>query len=372
LITELDLSTLPDAAGVKQQWSAALDPASNLYCMYMAPAWLDACGDSGYTVLGRRDRGSGPEVTAVVQPAPVALRFELSRLLRLSVPLRAVELLGSQVVGDVTAEGLGQTIAAVWKAYPRAQAVYLKSVLQGAPIWRVLEQEGWRLAGATAYLPHGTRPFHSVKLPATFDEYETQFPSKQRYNLRKKVRRMTEAFGGALEVRRITAVEDIDFLTTSARSVLANSWKARQLANPVPDSIERADVLGNLARAGMLRAFVLLAGDQPCAFIVGYLYRGAFHYADLAYCESHAAHSPGTVLLYLVISQLIEQDAAAYINFGITDAQYKQVFGNHHAEDAEVLIMKPTLGNALLRGAHAMFRDTKSSVRAMLGRASPA
>jgi CelD/BcsL family acetyltransferase involved in cellulose biosynthesis len=132
------------------------------------------------------------------------------------------------------------------------------------------------------------------------------------------------------------------------------------------------DQLGRLAQAGMIRAFVLLAGGSPCAFIIGYLYRGVFHYADLAYRESHAAHSPGTVLLYLAIKELIEQDHPQYINFGVTDNQFKQVFADQHTEDAEVLILRPGTASWLLRTAHSSFQKAKHRVRARLVRPNPA
>lgn len=371
---EIGLHAALEDRELRQHWSAAIDPASNLYCMYAAPDWLDHLPESDKKASRVQClAGAGPAcVVAVLRPISTALRFELSHVLRMRVPLRAMELLGSQLVGQATPELLRATTASIWKSHPRIGAIYLKSVVKGSALWRALEQSDWTIDGATAYRPHGDRPFHFATLPATFDEYESMFSAKRRYNLRRNVRKMAEAHGGQLEVRQASRAEDIGFLVQSAKDVLEGSWKARRLANPVPDSMQDIDQLGRLARAGMIRAFVLLANGSPCAFIIGYLYRGVFHYADLAYRESHAAHSPGTVLLYLAIKELIEQDHPQYINFGVTDNQFKQVFADQHTEDAEVLVLRPGTASWLLRTAHSSFQKAKHRVRARLARPNAA
>ena len=44
--------------------------------------------------------------------------------------------------------------------------------------------------------------------------------------------------------------------------------------------------------------------ESRAQFVNGYQYRGFYHYADVAYNERFAKHSPGTVLLYLLIQDL--------------------------------------------------------------------
>lgn len=367
---EIDLIAALEDHDLRGRWGEALDPSSNLYCMYASPEWLNSYSDADKRAC-RVQRGAGPApapVVAVLRPIRTALRFELSHVLRIRAPISAMELLGSQLAGQTTPDLLRATTAAIWKAHPGVRAVYLKSVVKGSALWQALEQSEWKVGGATAYRPHGDRPFHFVTLPPTFDEYESMFSAKRRYNLRRNVRKMAEAHDGQLEVRHANGADDIDFLVQSARSVLEASWKARRLADPTPDSMQDLDQLRRLAQAGMVRAFVLLAGGSPVAFFIGYLYRGVYHYADLAYRESHAAHSPGTVLLYLAIKDLIERDHARFINFGVTDAQFKQVFADQHTEDAEVLILKPGAWNWLLRTAHGMFQKAKLRLRSGLGR----
>jgi Acetyltransferase (GNAT) domain len=367
----MDLGALRASNEARARWTQSLDPSQNLYAMYLAPEWLEASQTepgADFSLLCVGSDSTGLDVVAAIRPVTARLRFELSTALQKAIRVSAVEVLGSQIMGNMSPAHLAGVVEAIWREYPSASAIYFKSVQKGSPLWESLEQGEWRVGKAIAYRQHGDRPFHSVQLPGTFEEYVSGFPSKQRYNLKKKVRRMADASGGKLEVRQANNPEDIPFLVASARAVAAKSWKARRLSNPVPNSIQDEAHLRRVAERGMLRAFVLLAGGVPCAFIVGYLYSGVFHYADLAYDESQAVHSPGTVLLYLILEMLIEKDHAQFVNFGITDAQYKQVFGNRHTEEAEILLMRPGVANRSLIACHRLFQRAKLALRSMLSR----
>jgi CelD/BcsL family acetyltransferase involved in cellulose biosynthesis len=368
----MDLQEALRDAKVMSLWESAVNPDGNLYAMYHSVVWLRtgaALGQRSCQIHVKTAAGSD-QVIAIAATARVkaSLRYEISRTVQHSARFDAVELLAGQVIGDQGRQTLEEMIAAIWSSYPDVAAIFIKSIAADTSLWKLMDQMQWRVGSARAYKPHGNRPFHYAALPATFDDYLAQFPSKQRYNLRKKVKRMADAFSGQLSVRRVADATDIDYLVASATYVSERSWRAQRLARAVPDSIENRGLLTGLAAAGLLRSFVLEAGGHPCAFIVGYLYEGVFHYADLAYVEDLSAHSPGTVLLFLATEALVGNDSVKYINYGITDAQYKQVFGNRHIEEAELLIVRPTVTNACRVGTHALFRDLKQFAKKLVSR----
>lgn len=371
MITTIDFGAACRSAEMRARWQDALDPVENLYAMYLSPDWLES-GEPEDVQSCLLQYQEGPDgtrrVVSLLRPGRSSLRFELSHLLRKSVALDAIEVLGSQILGVRDPSELKDVVADMWRAFPKASAIYLKSVRKDSALWGALEASGWNVNGAVVYRQHGNRPFHYVQLPGTFDEYMEEFPKKQRYNLKRQVRRMAEAFGEKLEVRRVASPEDIPFFVTSARAIVSKSWKARKLANAVPKSIEREALLRSVAERDLLRSYVLLADGAPAAFIVGYQYRGVYHYADLAYDESYAKHSPGAVLLLMVIEQLVGKEGTQSINFGITDAQFKHVFGNRHTEDAEILILRPGLKNRMLVAIHKVFQRAKLALRALVAR----
>lgn len=372
MISTFSLAEASADRPVMEMWASTIDPTANLYAMYQSVEWLrirESCGSLGLSITVRRDETSG-EVLALAATQPIAakLKMQLSSSIQGGMTINAVELLGGRVLGDCNLELLSEIIASIWKGHPACNAVYIKSLTNNSPLWSTLAENDWRVGSARVYRPYGSRPFHFVDLPGTFEEYLAQFSAKRRYNLKRQAKRMADSFKGGLSVRRVVDPGDIDYLVQCAVEVSVNSWKARGLPRAVPESIGNRPMLARLAEDGLLRSFVLEAEGKPCAFIVGYLFRGVFHYADLAYVEALASHSPGAVLLFLATQELIEIDRARFLNFGITDAQYKQVFGNRHLEDAEVLILKPTLANSLKVGVHACFQDAKILLKKAMNR----
>ncbi|MET0090262.1 MAG: GNAT family N-acetyltransferase, partial [Candidatus Thiodiazotropha sp.] len=226
-----------------------------------------------------------------------------------------------------------------------------------------LAANDWKLGEAPVYLPDSIRLFHYIELPKTHDEYLSGFRSKQRYTLKKKVRKLLEAFPGRVDVFELSDTNELPRLTENATRIINNSWKAQNLKQPLPSSIRDMNYLSNIAKKGLLKAHVLTIDGEPCAFIIGYLYKGIYHYADLAYDLRFGDYSPGIVLLYRVIETMIEQEKASFVNFGITDAQYKQVFGNRHQQDAGIMVLRPTLTNKFKIGLHRMFRDAKAHLK---------
>ncbi|MFO1435805.1 MAG: GNAT family N-acetyltransferase [Gammaproteobacteria bacterium] len=353
------------------EWRARQLSTSNLYSMYHSLEWLECNvltkGKTTIVAVHNDERNSKLSFAAMLRYA-VPLHFQSTRRRDYAMAIPALELLGSELVGGHDYDSFSAIVEATWKAHPDVDAIYLKSVSSESEFWRSLAEHRWMLGSAHIYKPYNTRPFHYVELPPTHEEYMAGFGSKQRFTLKKKVRKLSEAFPGKVEMRRISTTEGIEFLTDSVRQVIEKSWKAQELARAIPESIEKQDVLRCVAERGLLRSHVLIVDDKPCAFIVGYLYNGIYHYADLAYNADYADHSPGTVLLFLVIEDLIKEDHVRFINFGITDAQYKRVFGNRHVEDAALLILRPCLKNSLRLGLHRAFRDSKSFVKRLLKR----
>lgn len=368
MFKKMSLESALATPSLRLQWAEAMRGTNNLYAMYQSIPWLDciaAAGAGEVTVLVSDAGGDhGLQSIAPLSRANIPLRFQLTTGIGLALNYEVLELLGGRPVGEQGLPTFVQMVEAVWKHFPTTEGIYLKSIAEDSALWCELARQDWRVGESLAYKPSGDRPLHYVRVPATFDEYIAEFPSKQRYNLKKKIKRMREAFGGNLVARRVTQAEEVDYLVESATVISNRSWRARELARPVPESLGNAVLLRKVAERGMLRAFVLSAAGTPCAFIVGYLHEGGtFHYADLAFDESFASHSPGTVLLWMAIESLIENDRIANLNFGVTDAQYKQVFGNRHVQDAALLILKPSLSSALVRRIHESFNRAKGAAR---------
>jgi hypothetical protein len=359
-------------SSLTRNWNRKVASERNLYAMYQAPAWLHCLQNSGppaQLVVARDGAGSEPDCLAVVARETVPLRYRVSRL-QLNANLKCMELLGGRLLGSGEAEALERVTSAVFSQFRDVDGIYLKSVPDDAPLWSTLQAKGWRVGGARAYRPDGERPFHYAEFPPTFEGYLGEFRKKQRYNLKRQVRLMAEANGNSLVMDIIERPEQIDGFLADIKAITVNSWKA-DLEEPAPDLASQPELMRAVAAAGLLRGYVLRAAGKPAAYALGYRFENIYHYANIAYDNQFSTQSPGAVLLLMMIEDLIDKAQVKHMNFGITDANYKRVFGNRHIKDASVLIMRPGLRSSWLRTTHSAFESVKNRLRKRAGRAKP-
>ncbi|HWU39522.1 MAG TPA: GNAT family N-acetyltransferase, partial [Candidatus Acidoferrum sp.] len=152
-----------------------------------------------------------------------------------------------------------------------------------------------------------------------------------------------------LECRRVEAEDQVEAFLEAAERVRARSWQGRKLG-PWNYSGEPALVgpeLKGLARAKILRSYLLECGGEPCAYNVGYQFDGVYHYKEPRFDEALGRLSPGTVLLYLLLEDLFARDRPELLNFGIGNQPYKEHFGNQTAKDGSFLLFRRNLANRL-------------------------
>lgn len=352
-------------SSLTRNWNRKVASERNLYAMYQAPAWLHCLQTSGppaQLMVARDGAGSEPDCLAVVARESVPLRYRVARRQFANVNLRCVELLGGRTLGAGDAAAVERIVKGVFQQYRDVDGIYLKSVPDDAALWTTLQANGWRVGAAHAYRPDGERPFHYAEFPPSFEGYLGEFRKKQRYNLKRQVRLMAEANGNQLIMELIDRPEQIEGFLADISAITANSWKA-DLEEPAPDLASQPEVLRAVAAAGLLRGYVLRAAGKPAAYALGYRYENIYHYANIAYDKDFAAQSPGAVLLLMMIEDLIDKAQIKYMNFGITDANYKRVFGNRHIKDASVVILRPGLRSACLRLTHSAFEGLKNLLR---------
>ena len=145
-----------------------------------------------------------------------------------------------------------------------------------------------------------------IDLRDGFDQYLGAMSGKTRYTLRKKVRVLREHGGGRLECRRVEAEDQVEAFLEAGERVHSRSWQGRKLwaSNYNHESHLVGPELKGLARAKILRSYLLECGGEPCAYVVGYQFDGVYHYMEPRFDEVLGRRSPGTVLLYLLLEDL--------------------------------------------------------------------
>lgn len=365
-VLPVGLPTVP--ADVRDAWSRLDAANSHVYAMYQSLAWFEHLLATG--------QGAGTRVAVVeddhrnivgivpMQLDQYPLIFSAGRRPLWKFRLRTAFVLGGQPRVPASTQVHERLFRSIWEAVPEIDALYMKGMPAEGPCWSHLQHGSTQ---GIVYAERGVRDFFTITLPATFDDYLAKFKQKKRYNLKRQVRVLREQGGGELELVRAESDAQIPAFLTEAKIVAQNSWEHR-LAVKESDDWEEQERVEDLARRGFLRCYLLKTGGVPCAYVIGYQSQGIFHYSDIGYDQRFAQFSPGSVLLYLLIEDLINYRPPRLLNFGIGDSHYKSQFATDTSAEASVLLLRRTGPNQLKHAAHRLFRTAGRGAKRVLPR----
>jgi hypothetical protein len=178
-----------------------------------------------------------------------------------------------------------------------------------------------------------------------------------RYQLRRRVKKLRELGGGALECVRVETEDQVDAFYESALVVAKQSWQDEGLGRRLEETALYRESLLSLARLGCLRAYLLNCGGRPCSFVIGYQYEDVLHVEQTAYSSEFAPYSPGSVLYYLMLEDLHQHRRPTLVNHGVGATLHKRLFTNRSTLDTTVHLFRPTIRNRLRRLSHEWFNS---------------
>ena len=205
---------------------------------------------------------------------------------------------------------------------------------------------------------------HSVDLPEKFETYLfDQFNKKRRFNLKRQVRLLREHGKGRLELHRVESKAEAGAFLQAASVVAREAWQEAYSDEIVQNNVWWLEELEDLAERGLLRAYYMECAGTPCAYAFGYQFGDIYHYDQPGFAQSFAEYSPGSVLLFLLIEDLIKYRPVKTLSFGFGDMQYKRVFSNVHAEEVTVIMFKKSLSNKIRLACHRLYRAGRAFLR---------
>jgi CelD/BcsL family acetyltransferase involved in cellulose biosynthesis len=191
-----------------------------------------------------------------------------------------------------------------------------------------------------------------VDLQGSFAEYTKKFSKKSRGNLQraaKKFAKRTDSVASIVEFRspsEIIAFRDIA-VAISRASYKSDVGLGFQEDESFAREIERAAV------AGRVRGYVLMAGDEPAAYVFCRIDHDVIVYKHIGYDERFAHNSPGTVLLYLMLQRLFTEREFRLLDFDGTEYYaYKEFFATGSISCARLFWFPLKPPEIALFGAH--------------------
>jgi len=194
-----------------------------------------------------------------------------------------------------------------------------------------------------------------VSLAGSFETYLAGLSAGSRSTLRRKARRLAERCGGALDVRLYRAPAEVEEFYRHARAVSARTYQEKLLDAGLPEGEEALAAMRGLAARDALRGWVLFIDGRPASYLHAPAEGAVLVYAHLGYDPDHAALSPGTVLQFEALRQLMEEGRFELFDFTEGEGQHKRQFATGSVECVDLLLLRPSLSNRLAGHALAGF-----------------
>lgn len=209
-----------------------------------------------------------------------------------------------------------------------------------------------------------TYPRSYADLDLDFDFYLAAFSAKSRSTLRRKVRKLAP-----LDIGCFHRPEEMAAFHRDARLISARSYQERLLHSGLPDG--PAALAEMQARAAMdaVRGWILYLQGRPAAYLYAPAEGSTLLYAYLGYDPDFAEASPGTVLQYEAMRQLMAERRFRRFDFTEGDGQHKRLWATGAIDCADVLLLKRTPANLLtghaLNGFDGAVAGAKRAARAL-------
>jgi len=163
-----------------------------------------------------------------------------------------------------------------------------------------------------------------VDLPATWDEYLQMLNSKQRHEVKRKLRRLEEA--GNINYRFVEESEAVpDFMDLFLKMfVESREDKATFLTDEMGAFFK--SLTGEMAGAGLLRSGILELDDKPVAGIIAFDYNDTIYLYNSGYDPEYRSLGVGILSKALYIQDSIERGKKRF-DFLKGDERYKYHLG---------------------------------------------
>jgi hypothetical protein len=213
-----------------------------------------------------------------------------------------------------------------------------------------------KMAGvlSRSYFPR-FEPHWQTLIPNHVDEFYKSIPRKWQRDIARCIRNFEKACSGSINVVCYRQEADLDHLIDVGSKISASTYKQALGVGFVNEPLTRSLLL-QAAKDGWLRAYVLYAKGQPCAFEFGAQYRSIFFPEYMGFDPNWKSFNPGTILWTKVIEDLCSDPDVSLLDYGFGDALYKRKFGSLSWQEASVFIFAPRLYPVLVNLADSSIR----------------
>jgi GNAT acetyltransferase-like protein len=358
-----------DERGAWQRLAAA----SATPCLYQDPEWvrLNAAPGAGEPVVaGLREAATGHvRVLLAAAPLVTGLACRVSYRTLCTFPLRLAQMCGPLPLGEFRSGDLLPLLAQIEAVDPRLDALYIKGLPRDTEFAREATQLG-QLSRDWFYYQVAPHAKHDlIELPSSFDEYLDGLSRNGRKDVKRALKQFTQACNGEMALVRVVDPEQVDWYVEQLRVLCPRTWQWQRMPQyRIELSDEYVARLKRIAARGWLRAYVLLAGEQPVAYEHCYQYGSHCYDEEAGHDPDWQPHQAGKALLIQVIEDLCSRNRPRVLDFGHGESLFKNVFGNAAYPESHVYLVRRRPHTLVAFGTHRLMNRFSASVRARLDR----
>ncbi len=226
---------------------------------------------------------------------------------------------------------------------------YIMDFRKNTPFWEYcrdfLTSGKLRIVGALVEKQHDYR----ILLPDTMEELMASLDKKKRYSIKRTVKSFD--FDPAKDrFTRITAPDQVPLFIDAMDRIAQESWQSKTFGHVRRNREAHLAYFQELAKAGLLRSYLLERDGIPIAYRNGYQDATGYYCQESRYDRTHYEDVyPGLVCLYYHIEDLFHANRPAFVDFGFGDLGYKRLWANEEIESTSVYITATWKGAILAR-----------------------
>lgn len=353
---------------VRSAWFSLASHSDNPDSLFQSPAWseswLGTRDDRSHEVAILRNSHGGILGVVPMRFESASLAFTVGHRTLHRRTWRVANMLGSQPLIPNDPDAHATLYEATLRRTDCCSGLLIRSLPIGSFTWDALHAYA-----ARDWLAHpldGVHKRRHIHIPPALDAFLSPLHRKHRRLIRQKLAAFDESVNSGSRLVRVDSPHQVRMLLRLVAQVSQQSWQHRALGPRIVTAHPEQQRLQRLAARGVLRSYLLLFREEPCAFVIGYQHADVFHYVEVGFDQKYARLSPGTVLLLLILRDLARHRPARWLNFGTGDAGYKARFSTHATDSASLIVIPSTLANRMLTAAQAAFVGARDGMRGLL------
>lgn len=203
-------------------------------------------------------------------------------------------------------------------------------------------------------------------LTGSYDGYLATLSSSARQGVKRKAKKVAQASGGKLDVRRFRTALELQEFHGIARGIAVNTYQEKLMGEGLPDTPEFMRTMLDMAAADAVRAWLLHIDGKPAAYLYCPAAGETLIYEYVGHDAAFNDLSPGAVLQMEAFHDLFAEGRFARFDFTEGEGQHKRQFSTDGVACLDLLLLRPNLANRAATTALGGFNRAVAGGKALV------